>query len=227
MRLLLVEDNAKLSALAAEGLQKAGFTVDCVASVEDALAAVDGVVFDAVILDLGLPDGDGKEVLFHLRNKRDRVTPLLILTARDSLDDRVDGLNSGADDYLVKPFAMPELIARIKALLRRPGGALGVTLTVGDLIFNTVDREVVIGDRPVTLSRRELDVLEQLMRRVGKVVSKTVMEERIYGYDDEVESNAVEAHISRLRKRLASATIRVVIHTVRGVGYMIMERNDS
>ncbi|MBF0368726.1 MAG: response regulator transcription factor [Magnetococcales bacterium] len=222
MRLLFVEDNEKLLDLVPEGLKAAGFTVDSVSSVEDSLAAVDGVDYDAVILDLGLPDGDGIEVLNHLRKRQGKLVPILILTARTALGDKVDGLNKGADDYLVKPFAMAELEARVKALLRRPGGALGITLSVGNLTFDTVAREARVGEVGLPLSRRELDVLEQLMRRAGKVVPKGVMEERIYGFDEEVESNAVEVHVSRLRKSLKKSTATAAIHTIRGVGYLIM-----
>ena len=226
MRLLFVEDNPKLLTLVSEGLAVAGFTVDRCSTVADALAAVDGVTYDAVILDLGLPDGDGLQVLSYLHNKRHNPPPLLILTARDRLSDRVTGLNRGADDYLVKPFAMDELVARIKALLRRPGGALGVTLEVGELQFDSVAMTASCGDTMLKLSKRELNVLEQLMRRAGKVVPKAVMEERIYGFDQEVESNAVEAHVSRLRKKLAHYTQSVTIHTVRGVGYLIMTEDE-
>jgi len=226
MRLLFIEDNPKLLTLVPEGLHKAGFTVDSVASVAEALAAVDAVTYDTVILDLGLPDGDGLSVLKHLRSQA-YTTPLLILTARDALADRVDGLNRGADDYLVKPFAMEELIARVKALLRRPGGALGVVLQVGNVQFDTVAMQASVEGKPINLTRRELEVLQQLMRRAGNVVPKEVMEDRLYGFDEEVESNALEAHISRLRKRLAQYAVNVRIHTVRGVGYLLMAEGET
>jgi DNA-binding response OmpR family regulator len=147
----------------------------------------------------------------------------MILTARDGVEDRVKGLDDGADDYLLKPFAMEELIARIRALLRRPGGALGLTLTAGNVSFDTTAREVMVNDASISVSRREMGVLEQLMRRNGRVVPKDVMEDKLYGFGEEVTSNSVEVHISRLRKRLANANASVTVHTLRGVGYLLSE----
>ena len=151
------------------------------------------------------------------------ATPIIVLTARDGVEDRVRGLDSGADDYLLKPFDMKELVARIRALLRRPGGALGVTLALGNVDFDTTAREVRVDQRPITISRREMGVLEQLMRRGGRVVPKDVLEENLYGFDDEVSSNSVEVHISRLRKRLLKEHATVSVHTLRGVGYLLSE----
>ena len=222
MRLLLIEDNPRLIESARTGLEKEGFTVDAFLTLEDGDAAVLSVKYDSVILDLGLPDGDGLEILQGMRNRSD-ATPVLILTARDGVDDRVRGLNSGADDYLLKPFAMEELVARIRALLRRPGGALGVSLTAGNVSFDTTAREVRIDDVPIAISRREMGVLEQLMRRNGRVVPKDIMEDRLYGFDEEVTSNSVEVHISRLRKRLVKEKASITIHTLRGVGYLLSE----
>lgn len=222
MRILLVEDHARFAALINDGLEKTGFTVDHVDSAGSAEAAVSTVSYDAIILDLGLPDADGIELLKGWRN-RGVDTPVLILTARDGVDDRVRGLNAGGDDYLLKPFSMDELVARIRALLRRPGGALGVVLTAGNVQFDTTAREVRIDERTVTVSRREMAVLEQLMRRHGRVVPKDVLEDKIYGFDEEVSSNSVEVHVSRLRKRLSGAGATVSVHTLRGVGYLLAE----
>ncbi|MEK9645087.1 MAG: response regulator transcription factor [Alphaproteobacteria bacterium] len=222
MRLLLVEDEKRLSELVSRGLGRAGFTVDAVGTVEDASAALATSEYDALVLDLGLPDGDGMDVLRELRAGRDG-TPVLVLTARDGLDDRVDGLNSGADDYLLKPFAMPELVARLKALLRRPSGALGTFLDVGNISFDTVHREVGIAGKPVSLSRRELALLENLMRRAGHVVAKDYLEDRIYGFEDEVSSNSLEVLIHRLRKKLTEQDSSAGIHTIRGIGYLLSE----
>ncbi len=224
MRILMIEDNVRLTDLTAKGLEKEGFTVDVVATVVDGEAALETVQYDAVILDLGLPDGSGLTLLRALR-ERGNATPVLILTARDSVEDRVRGLDGGGDDYLLKPFAMEELLARLRALLRRPGGALGLTLTAGNVSLDTVAREVSIDDKPISISRREMGVLEQLMRRFGRVVPKDVIEDKLYGFDEEVTSNSVEVHISRLRKRLANADASISIHTLRGVGYLLSEES--
>jgi DNA-binding response OmpR family regulator len=222
MRILLVEDNARLSELVAQGLSAAGFAVDAFDCVGDAEAALDAVQYQAVILDLGLPDGDGLELLKR-RRARGEGTPVLVLTARDGVDDRVRGLNAGADDYVLKPFAMEELIARVRALLRRPGGSMGVTLACGRVSLDTVTREVMVDGAALQVPRRETDMLEQLLRRAGRVVPKRALEEGLYSFDDDVSSNTVEVLLSRLRKRLGGATSGVVIHTLRGVGYMLAE----
>lgn len=222
MRLLLIEDEAELRDLVERNLVRAGFTLDAVADLDEARAALDTSRYDSLILDLGLPDGDGLALLRELRSRRD-PTPVLILTARDGVEDRVEGLNSGADDYLLKPFAMPELIARIKALLRRPSGALGTVLESGNISFDTVGRALSIGGRPVNLTPREMALLENLLRRAGRVVPKTVLEERIYGFDDEVTPNSLEVLMHRLRKKLEAGNFSGEIHTVRGVGYLLAE----
>lgn len=222
MRLLLIEDNRRLAALTAEGLGKAGFAVDLVHSAEDASAALAVAGFDAVLLDLGLPDTDGLTLLSALRARAD-ATPVLILTARDGVDDRVRGLNLGADDYLVKPFALEELVARIRALLRRPGAALGMVLQQGNLAFDSAARLASVAGRPLDLSRRELDALELLLRRAGRVVSKAALENGLYGFGEEVGSNAVEVLIHRLRKRLLAAGATAGVQTLRGIGYILTE----
>ena len=166
MRLLLVEDNDRLSEFLEKALHDSGFTVDRCASATDADAALAGVKFDATIMDLGLPDGDGLGLVKSMRTRGDQ-TPVLILTARDALNDRVGGLNGGADDYMVKPFAMEELIARVKALLRRPGAALGVELTLGNVCLDTTGPNLTVAGKPVALTRREVTLLEILLRRLG------------------------------------------------------------
>jgi DNA-binding response OmpR family regulator len=225
MRLLVVEDEVKLVRALQRGLDRAGFAVDAVETVSDAAEAIANFAYDAVILDLGLPDGDGLSLLQTVRQAGSAV-PVLILTARDAVEDRVAGLNTGADDYLVKPFAMSELVARIKALLRRPGGALGTVLTAANIALDTIGRDIRVAGCTVRLPRQEIAILEQLMRRAGRVVPRAVLEEKLYGMDDEPESNAIPVHVHRLRKRLEDAGATGQIHTVRGIGYILMENGE-
>jgi len=222
MRLLIVEDNEELAQLLANGLKTAGYDSDMLFSASDARAALTTTRYAAVILDLGLPDGDGLAVLREVRHRADPI-PVLVLTARGSVDDRVSGLRSGADDYLVKPFAFEELVARLEALLRRPGQMLGSSLHVANLTFDTESRQAFIDEKPQVLSARETAVLELLMRRQGRVVSKRLVEDHLFGLADDVASNAVEVYIHRLRKQLADRGAKVQIHTMRGVGYLISE----
>jgi DNA-binding response OmpR family regulator len=173
MRLLVVEDEPRMAQILHAALRSAAFAVDSVGTCEDAREAFSVVPYDAAVLDLGLPDGDGILLLKELRGAGNRV-PILVLTARDAVEARVSGLDAGADDYLVKPFAMAEVIARVKALLRRPGGALGTTLAAGNIAFDTIGRDVRVADRVLQLPRRESTILEHLMRRLGRVVPKSV-----------------------------------------------------
>ena len=222
MRLLIIEDNAVLSELLAKGLRTAGYETDLLGTVAEARAVLMTTSYAAVILDLGLPDGDGLSVLKELRHRKD-PTPVLVLTARGGLSDRVSGLRSGADDYMVKPFALEELVARLEALLRRPGQQLGSSLHNSNLEFYLRSRQASIDDQPQVLSSRETDVLELLMRSKGRVVSKKQVEDHIFGISGEVASNAVEVYVHRLRKQLADRGAKVQIHTIRGVGYLIAE----
>ena len=222
MRLLVIEDEARLSEILKVALGNAGFAVDIADSAADAEAALELINYDSAILDLGLPDGDGLTVLSAVR-RVGKTLPILVLTARDAVEDRVSGLNAGADDYLTKPFAMTELIARIKALLRRPGGVLGITLDAGNVSLDTVGRELAVAGRPVRVSRRELAILEQMMRRFGRIVPKAVLEEKLYGIDEEPDSNPIPVHVHYLRRQLQIANASLAIHTVRGVGYILTE----
>ncbi|MEQ9490561.1 MAG: response regulator transcription factor [Alphaproteobacteria bacterium] len=220
MRILLIEDNRQLADHIASGLTGDGMTVDRFTSAQDGEAAIENLNYDAVVLDLGLPDGDGLDVLRNCRS-HGTSTPILILTARDGLKDRVEGLNSGADDYLLKPFDMEELSARLKALMRRPGAVLGLRLQAGNLELDTVARDLTVDGKPLTLTRRELEILEHLMRRAGRVVSKDWLEEALYGFEDEGSRNSLEVGLHRLRKSLDTAGATVTIHTLRGIGYLL------
>jgi DNA-binding response OmpR family regulator len=225
VRLLVIEDEARIVELLRSAFEQAGFVVDAVTTVAAGRLALALVAYDAAILDLGLPDGDGLQLLTDLRAEGNPL-PVLVLTARDAVEDRVAGLDAGADDYLVKPFAMSELISRIKALLRRPGHALGMTLEAGNLVFDTIGRDVRVGMTPVALARQELAILEHLMRRLGRVVPRAVLEEKLYGMDDELESNAIPVHVHHLRRKLAEAGSIPAIHTVRGIGYLLIEKPE-
>ena len=222
MRILLIEDHERLAQSIVDGLAAFGLRVDLIAKADEGLAAASSISYDAIILDLGLPDRDGLEVISELRAQAKHI-PVLILTARDGIDDRVKGLDCGADDYLLKPFAMKELAARLRALLRRPGGPLGATINIGNISLNTTTRQIKVDGRVVAISRRELDALELLMRRADQVVPKRLFEDSVYGLSDEVVPNTIEALISRLRRRLETIEARVFIHTLRGVGYLLTE----
>jgi two-component system response regulator TctD len=226
MRLLVVEDNEELAELLVRGLQSAGYETDVLGSVEDAAAVLQTTFYAALILDLGLPDGDGLTLLRELRHRKNPI-PVLVLTARGGLNDRVQGLRGGADDYLVKPFALEELIARLEAQMRRPGHMLGSSLRIANLEFDTRNRQASIDDTPQVLSARETEVLELLMRSKGRVVSKKQVEDQIFGHSGEVASNAVEVYVHRLRKQLADKGARVQVHTIRGVGYLIAEEKPA
>ena len=222
MRLLVVEDNEELSQLLVKALAAAGFAADVAATAAFASEALATTRFAAVILDLGLPDADGLSVLRELRQRRD-PTPVLILTARSAVPRRVEALSSGADDYLVKPFAFEELIARLEALLRRPGNVLGLSLQVGNVSLDTEARQVFVAEQTQFFSAREVTVLEILMRRNGRVVPQRLIEDTVFGRSADVISNAAEVYVHRVREKLANANANVRIHTVRGVGYILLE----
>lgn len=222
MRILIVEDNVELAGLISRGLAASGYELDVVNTLGDARLALAGVGYVALILDLGLPDGDGMTLLRELRAKAEPI-PVLILTARSGLDDRVAGLKNGADDYLVKPFAIEELVARLQAILRRPGQLLGRSLSLANLTYDTESRQVFIAGEPRLLSARELTALEILLRRQGRVVPKKAIEDHMFGLTGEVASNAIEVYVSRLRKQLDAFGATVEIRTIRGVGYLLSE----
>lgn len=222
MRLLIIEDNPRLAELTADGLQRRGFSCDVAADLGLASASLDAAVFDLLILDLGLPDGDGLDWLKAERRRRD-LPPALILTARDALEDRVAGLDAGGDDYVVKPFDLDELAARLRALLRRPGLRAPAVLEVGRLGFDPGTRTAAADGQAIELSRREANLLELLIRRAGTVVRREAIENALYSFDEAVTPNAVEAVVSRLRRRLDEGGVPGMLHTVRGVGYLLQD----
>jgi DNA-binding response OmpR family regulator len=222
MRVLLVEDNGELVTLLRKGLGQAGLATDAVGTVADALHVLSTIRYVAIVLDLGLPDEDGLSLLRDLRRRGDS-TPVLVLTARNGVDDRVTGLREGADDYLPKPFAMEELVARLQALLRRPGNLLGKLISFGNVAFDTEGRQVFVAGTSRSFPARETAVLEILLRRGGNVAPKRLFEDHLFGMSGDVGSNAVEVYVHRLRKMLVDAGATVKIHTVRGVGYLMAE----
>lgn len=219
---LIVEDNKSLAQLIANELQSALFDVDLLTSLYEAKTALSTTRYAALILDLALPDGDGHSLLHELRKRKDPI-PVLVLSARGGLYDRVNSLRCGADDYLVKPFAFEELIARLQALLRRSSQLLGSALEVANVTFDTESRQICIDDKPQFFSARETAVLEVLMQRKGQVVSKKLLEDHIFGLAGHAASNAVEVYVFRLRKQLTEHGARVQIETIRGIGYMIFQ----
>jgi two-component system response regulator QseB len=216
MRLLLVEDDSMIGAAAQQGLRGEGHTVDWVRDGREADAAVRGAPYDLVLLDLGIPHRDGLSLLRQWRQKG-REVPVLIVTARDAVTDRIAGLDAGADDYLVKPFDLDELSARIRAVMRRKAGRAESTLRVGDLEVDAASKRVRWKGREVALSAREYALLEALANRPGAFLTRTQLEERLYGWDEEIASNAVEVHIHALRRKLDPSLIR----NVRGLGYTL------
>ncbi|MBC7944898.1 MAG: response regulator transcription factor [Burkholderiales bacterium] len=218
MRLLLVEDDVMIGKAIRQGLSLAGFSVDWVQDGRAAELSVDNNVYQLVVLDLGLPRKSGIEVLKTTRAKGNNV-PVLIATARDAVADRIAGLNAGADDYIVKPFDLDELIARLRAILRRHAGSGRVVFECGALTLDPVGKSVTLRGSSIDLSAREFGILEALMQKPGAVLSREALEESIYGWGNEVGSNAIEVHLHNLRRKLGAE----VIKNVRGVGYRVVE----
>jgi two-component system OmpR family response regulator/two-component system response regulator QseB len=216
MRILLVEDDKLLGDGVRAGLTQSGFNVDWVRDGVAAELALKTGEYAGVVLDLGLPRLSGLELLQRLRKGGNKV-PVLILTARDAVEDRVRGLDGGADDYVVKPFDLPELAARLRALVRRASGEAAPTLSVGEIELDPAARCVNFRGRPVDLSQREFALLQELMLNAGRVLSREQLAQRLYSWGEEIESNAIEVHVHHLRRKLAPELVR----TVRGVGYML------
>jgi DNA-binding response OmpR family regulator len=221
MRLLLIEDHRSLREMMTTHLRERGFAVDAFFRGADALAAAMHTQYDAAILDLGLPDIDGLELLRRLRAELAAELPVIILTARDAVTDRVQGLDSGADDYVLKPFDLAEFDARLRTVLRRPGTRRTTIEQFGDLSFDTAARSAAVGDTPLELTRREACLLEELIRANGRTVVRDTLEERIYGFNEKASANALEAVVSRVRRRLVVAASTARIETMRGIGYRL------
>ena len=221
MKVLVVEDHQPLVLLLEEHLTRNGFAVDTTRTGRQAITALRTSRYDALILDLGLPDMDGAQVLLARNDSQDTPPPCIVLTARDALESRVRLLNSGADDYVLKPFDMPELVARLRAVYRR--SAHGFTsLRQGNMTFEPDSRHVVIDGSVLDLPRRESMLLEEMLRAAPRIVVKDTLEERLYSFNESVTANAIEALVSRLRRKLALAGANLRIDTVRGVGYRLV-----
>jgi two-component system, OmpR family, response regulator QseB len=216
MRVLLVEDDAMIAQGLQTALRQSGFAVDWTGDGKSASAALKASTFDLMLLDLGLPQLDGIDVLRELR-KRGDATPVIILTARDEIQHRIAGLDAGADDYIVKPFDLDEVTARMRSVLRRAAGRGDPVIQHGDLRLDPVSHTVEHDGAPVSLSAHEFSVLEALLQRPGSVLSRRQLEDRLYGWDDQIGSNAIEVYIHGLRRKLGSDVIR----TLRGVGYFV------
>jgi len=224
MRILVVEDEYDIASIVRSivraKLQQQGYIVDVVGSLGEAEAAVTCAAYTLVILDRRLPDGDGLQLVPRIRQIQSE-TPVIMLTALDSVSAKVAGLNSGADDYLSKPFDSDELLARMRAVLRRPSKSGSPPVVVGRLSFSPETRTVMVGEDTMVVPRRELALLEALILRARRVVQREVLLNEMFGYADDIQSNTLDAHVSRLRGRLKSANAGVVIHPVRGVGYLL------
>lgn len=223
MRILLIEDERDMARLIASLVSHAGFIIDRASTVADALAALRVHAYDLLLLDRRLPDGDGISLLSRARAMRPGIRVMMI-TALDALGDKISGLEAGADDYLTKPFQGEELIARIRACMRRPGGSVLPPIVVGAVAFDLENNEVMVGGAPVALNRREMLLLRSLMQRASRVAAREILIQEIYGLDEEVQANALDTVVSRLRRQLATLDAQIEIHTVKGRGYLLTEQ---
>jgi heavy metal response regulator len=220
MRILVVEDEEAIAAFVVQGLAEAGYAVDLAADAAEALHWAAIAEYDVILLDLMLPDQDGLAVCAELRRRGVRA-PVLMVTARDAVDDRVAGLDSGADDYLIKPFAFAELLARIRALLRREPALKGTVLQVADLTLDTASRAVRRGNRPIAVTSKEYSLLEFMMRHPNQTLTRAVIAEHVWNYDFDNLTNLIDVHIFALRRKLDDQYATKLLHTVRGVGYRL------
>ncbi|KKB75787.1 transcriptional regulator [Devosia soli] len=218
MRILLVEDELDLARALISALERHDILVDHVSTLEMALEAVQSGVHSVVVLDRKLPDGDGLRIIPDVRRAQAGL-PIIVLSALGAPEQRIEGLETGADDYLAKPFLVDELVARIRALMRRPAVLADMAISVGKLSFNLGDGTATAAGEPLTLTRREVLALEVLVKRAGRTVARSSLEEAVYGFDDEIASNTLDAHISRLRRKLSPAGVE--IHSIRGIGYLL------
>jgi two-component system OmpR family response regulator len=223
MNVLVVEDDRKIASFVKKGLKERGFTVSVCSNGDEGFARATQEPFDVVVLDIMLPGSDGLSVLRRLREERTAV-PVILLTARSSLNERVEGLNLGADDYLTKPFYLEELVARIHAVTRRAPGEQLNMMQAGDLVVNLITREVRVGKEKVRLTVREFALLEMLMRSAGRVLTRTQLLDRIWGYDFDPETNLVDVYVRRLRSKVDVRREAPLIETIRGVGYQFVNR---
>ncbi|WP_010544774.1 response regulator transcription factor [Sphingomonas elodea] len=222
MRVLMVEDDLPLAQALGEALKRRGILSDLTGRIDDARQMIETAHYAAILLDLGLPDGDGLSLVRWLRGKNNPI-PVIAVTARSAQEAKIAGLNAGADDYVVKPFDVDELAARLNAVMRRQGTLAGAELRFGNLRFDTVSGDLVVGDAPVVLTARERQFAALLLRRFGQVVSKQLAEDQLYGLSEPVGSNALEVQAYRLRRKLEAAGATVRIETIRGVGYILRE----
>ena len=220
MRILLVEDETELARTVRGALERERYVVDAADDLAMAEEAARSHLHDLILLDRTLPDGDGLSLIPLFRSQNAGV-PVIVLSARGDLPDRVEGLDEGADDYLAKPFALEELLARIRAVRRRPNELSSEEISVGQLVFDLAFEQVSVAGEQIDLPRRELRVLAALVRRRGRTVLRETLEAAVYGFDDEIQSNTLDSHVSRLRRKLTEAGAEVEIHAVRGVGYLL------
>lgn len=220
MRVLIIEDSRELAGLIGHALKRAGMDVDTVGLADEASLAIQAVQYSAIVLDLGLPDADGFAVLDRLR-KRNDPTPVLVLSSRSALGDRVSGLERGASDYMIKPFAMAELIARLRALMQRPPEIPSPVFTMGNVTFEAGSRRALVNGSTFTIPAREAELLEVFLKRGGRVLAHDVLDAVVFGGKHDISSNAIEVYVHRLRRLLAEAGADVEIHTIRGVGYLM------
>ena len=221
MKILVVEDNPALRDLMVGHLASRGFAVDAVGRADEAEAAIRAARHDVVVLDLGLPDADGQHLLRDVRSWSGGRLPVIVVTARDALEERLQAFEGGADDFVLKPFDLLELEARLRAVLRRPGVRAEELLLFGDIALERLSRSITIGGQPLRVSRREVGLLEELLAAAGRTVVRDVLGDRLYAFNEPVTPNAIEAAVSRLRRSLRDARSAVTIETMRGIGYRL------
>ncbi len=226
MRILLVEDEKRIADFIRKGLSENGYAVDVACDGEEALDWAAVAELDIIVLDVLLPGRDGLDVCRELRRRGSHV-PVLMLTARDAIEDRVRGLDSGADDYLVKPFAFAELLARLRALARRERSVLGTHLRVGDLVLDTASRQVSRQGQSIALTSKEFSLLEYLLRHPNQVLTRTMIAEHVWNYDFDSSSNVIDVHVRNLRRKIDDPFAARLIHTVRGAGYLLSDRQPE